>query len=123
MSRGMGPNVRVTADSAILTGFGQLMNDPRYVDVAQAAREMLDQGIRRFVLDLQGVRQSGGALLGLLVTITREIRKRGGEVVLANVGRDLERFIESMQMDDYWDIFATVEDARPFLMRGSSEAP
>ncbi len=121
MSWVMGPNVRVTADAAILTGFGQLMNDPRYVDAAQGARAMLDQGVTRFVLDLQGVRESGGALLGLLVTITREIRKRGGEVVLANVGRDLERFIESMQMDDYWDIFATVEDAGPFLMRGSND--
>jgi anti-anti-sigma regulatory factor len=114
-------NVRVSGDVVILSNFGRFMNDPRYVDAGRDAAELMDQGFKRFVLDLGGVKETGGSLLGMLMTFTRTVRQRGGDVVLAHLSQDAEKFLESMRMDDYWDVFPTVEEATRFLMRGSEK--
>ncbi|HKM54456.1 MAG TPA: anti-sigma factor antagonist, partial [Isosphaeraceae bacterium] len=80
----MALNVRLDGDIAILSNFARLMNDPAYVDAARDVRELLDQGIRNFILELAGVREIGDSFLGLLMTITREIRRAGGEAVIAH---------------------------------------
>ena len=54
----------------------------------------------------------------LLTTLTRQIRRRGGEVVLANLSRGVRDFVDEMQMDAFWDVFDDVDEARAFLDRG-----
>src|SRR5271157_2091199 len=108
----MAMNIRVDGRVAILSNFARLMNDPRYVDAARDVREMLDQGIRNYVIELAGVKETGCSFLGVLMTITRRIRSVGGEAVLAHPSRDVEKYLAMMQMDDYWDVFATVDRRR-----------
>ena len=117
----MAMNIRVDGNVAILSNFARLMNDPRYVDAARDVREMLDQGIRNYVIELAGVKETGSSFLGVLMTITREIRGAGGEAVLAHPSRDVEKLLAMMQMDDYWDVFGTVDEAKGFFQR--NEAP
>ena len=111
-------NIRIDGDVVILSSFGRLMNDPRYVDAGRDVRSLLDQGRRNFVLDLSGVHETGASLLGVLLTVTRQIRQYGGETALAHLSPDTRSFIEKMQLDDYWDIFKNVEEAREFFQRG-----
>jgi anti-sigma B factor antagonist len=112
-------NVRVDDDVAILSNFARLMNDPRYVDAGRDVGDLLGRGFRRFVLDLRGIREAGAPLLGLLMTLTRQVRRQGGEAVLAGVGEGLEEFFLMMQVDDYWDVFDGVEEARESFRRSS----
>lgn len=116
----MALNIRFDGDVAILSNFARLMNDPRYVDAALDVQEMLDQGVRSFVIELAGVREAGDSFLGVLMTITREIRRQGGEAVLAHCSREVEKCIAMMQLDDYWDLFATVDEAMEFFRRQNS---
>ncbi len=51
------------------------------------------------------------------MTITREIRQHGGEAVLAHPSREVEKYLAMMQLDDYWDVFGTVDDALEFFRR------
>jgi len=81
---------------------------------------MLDQGIRNYVIELAGVKETGSSFLGVLMTITREIRNARGEAVLAHPSRDVEKYLAMMQMDDYWDVFATVDEAKGFLQRNEA---
>jgi anti-anti-sigma factor len=113
----MALNIRVDGDVAILSNFARLMNDPRYVDAARDVRDLLDQGMQNYVLELAGVRETGSSFLGLLMTISREIRQRGGEAVLAHPSRDVEKYLAMMRMDEYWDIFGTVDEAKGFFHR------
>jgi anti-anti-sigma regulatory factor len=110
-------NVRIDGNVVILSNFGRLMNDPRYVDASRDAGDLLEQGLRNFVIDLGGVRETGGGFLGLLMTITRLIRRHGGDAVLAHAGPEVEDFIMMMQMDDYWDVFDSAEEAKDFFGR------
>jgi anti-anti-sigma factor len=112
-------NMRVDRDVVILSNLGRLMNDPRYFDASRDMRDMLDQGFRKFILELGGVREVGSSLLGLLTTMTRQVRQHDGELVLAHLSQDMEKFIEEMRMDDYWDVFTGVEAASKFLGAGT----
>jgi len=111
-------NVHVDGDIVVLGNFARLMNDPRYIDASRDTRDMLDQGFRKFVLDLGGVKETGSAWLGLLLTMTRQIRQQGGEAALAHLSRDTEYFLSEMRMDDYWDVFSSVKEASRFLNHG-----
>jgi anti-anti-sigma factor len=93
------------------------MNDPRYIDASRDVKDMLDQGYKNFILELGGVRETGSAFLGVLMTISRQIRKQGGDAVLAHLSPDMVEFIDMMQMDTYWDIFDNVAEAKGFFHR------
>lgn len=110
-------HIRIEGDAAVLSNFGRLMNDPAHFDASKDARELLEEGYRKFVLELAGVNEIGDSGIGLLMTITRQVRQSGGDVVLAKVSRSMERVIEEMRMDDYWEVFPTVDDALADLAR------
>ncbi len=112
-------NIRFDDDVVVLSNFARLMNDPRYVDAARDLGELLDQGVRNFVIDLTGVRETGASFLGLLMTLTRRIRQERGEAVLANPSREMKAFLlGEMQMDEYWDILLSVQEGVDFYRRG-----
>lgn len=121
----MAVNIRFDGDVAILSNLGRLMDDPRHFDASRDVAELLDQGRRKFVIELRGVGAMGDSGLGLLLTITRLIRRRGGEAVLAGPSRGMEQRIEEMQLDSYWQIFEDVDQARAGLDRSAArrEAP
>ncbi len=104
-------NIMIEGDVVILSNFNRLMNDPRYIDAGRDIQELLEQGRKKFVLDLGGVRETGSSFLGLLMTITRRIQRRGGEVVLGHLSRQVEELLETMQMEDFWDVFPSVDAA------------
>jgi len=113
----MSLNVRFDRDIAILSNFGRLLNDPRHFDAGRDVREILDQGYRKFVLELIGIREMGSTAMGLLTTLTRPIRQAKGEIVLVRVSPSTLHFLEEMRMDDYWDIFDSVEEAEAYFSR------
>src|SRR5262245_16593375 len=108
-------NARVEGEIAILSNFGRLLNDPRYVDAARDVHDMLDQGTKKFIIELAGVRETGPSFLGVLMTITREIRRRGGEAIIAHASREAQDYLAMMQLDDYWDVFESVKEAMAFF--------
>ena len=79
-------NARLDGDVAVLSNFGGLLNDPRHFDAGRDVGELLDQGCRKFVFEMANIREMGTTALGLLVTLTRKIRRAGGEAVLARPG-------------------------------------
>ena len=112
-------NIRFDGDVVVLSNFARLMNDPRYVDAARDIGDLLEQGARNFVIDLTGVHETGASFLGLLMTLTRKIRQERGEAVLAHPSREMEAFLlGEMQMEEYWDILPSVQEAVEFYRRG-----
>jgi anti-sigma B factor antagonist len=111
----MALNIRNDGDVTILSNFGRLMNDPRYVDSARDVDEQIDLGARKFVMELAGVHETGASFLGVLMTLTRTIRRRGGEVVIVRPSPQIEQLLKEMQMDDYWDVFRSVDEAKRFF--------
>lgn len=113
----MAMNVRIEDGLAILSNIGRLMNDPRHFDSSRDVEELLDHGISAFVIELREVGTLGPAGLGLLTTLTRAVRREGGDLVLAGVRPSLETYLEEMSMDTFWETFPTLADAKAFFSR------
>ena len=113
----MGMNVRIDGGLAVLSNIGRLMNDPRHFDAGRDVEDLLNQGIAAFVIELREVGALGPSGLGLLTTLTRAVRREGGELVLASVRPALAEHLEEMRMDTFWDVFPSVQDARAFFVR------
>jgi len=112
-------NARFEGDIVVLSNFAGLMNDPRHFDASRDVRDCLDQGYRKFVLELAGIREMGTSALGLLMTLTRQIRQHGGELVLSRVSREMRRFLDDMKMEEYWEVFDRVEEAEEYYRHES----
>lgn len=119
----MSINIRVEDGMTILSNFGRLMNDPKHFDAPQEVAGWLDQGERDFVMELNSVHETGAGFLGLLTTITRTIRKAGGDVVIVRPSPAVRRLVDEMRMDDFWDLFDTLEEARDFYHRNDVDLP
>jgi anti-sigma B factor antagonist len=115
----MALNVRFEDGLAILSNFGRLMNDPRHFDAGRDVADLLDQGYKQFVIELPGIGAIGPAGLGLLTTLTRQVHQEGGELVLANVRRELSAHLETMRMDAYWEVFDSLASAKEYYLRRS----
>lgn len=113
----MAMNVRIDGGLAVLSNIGRLMNDPRHFDAGRDVEELLDRGIVAFVIELREVGTLGPSGLGLLTTLTRAVRKDGGELVLASVRPALAELLEEMRMDTFWDVFPSVDAAKAFFVR------
>ena len=110
-------DVRIVHDVAVVGNLAGLLNTPSHVDAARAIDLVLDEGHRMFIFELRGVGAPGPMALGVLATLTRRIRHRGGDVVLARVGRATARFLEEMRMDAEWEIFRGLPEAIEFFRR------
>jgi anti-anti-sigma regulatory factor len=104
-------HIRFERNVAVLSNLGRAMNDPRYTDAGREVGGLLDQGFRHFIIELRSVGETGPPLLGVLMTITRQIRQRGGDIVLAAPSRSMRRLLDEMQMEDFWDVFRDVGEA------------
>ena len=117
----MALNIRNDGDVTILSNFRGLMNDPRYVDAARDVDDLLDRGDRKFVMELAGVNETGSSFLGVLMTLTRSIRARGGEVVIVRPSPQVGKYLEEMALDDFWDVFRSLDEAEEFYGRHGGE--
>jgi ABC-type transporter Mla MlaB component len=84
-------------DVLIFSNLGHLMNDPRYASAGGEVDAWLDQGVRKVVIELSDVHETGHAFLGLLVGLTRRIRQGRGDVVLARVSRAVRGLLQQME--------------------------
>ena len=110
-------NFEFDGDVVVLSNFGRVLNDPRHFDASRDVRAELERGRRQFVLDLGGLRDLGSAGLGLLMTISRLVRRYDGDVVVANLRPDTEKFLDEMRMDTYWEFFKDVDAAKAYYQR------
>ncbi|MDR3633364.1 MAG: STAS domain-containing protein [Isosphaeraceae bacterium] len=104
-------NVRVVNEVVVLSNFGRLMNDPRHFDASRDVQDLIDRGYRKYVLELRGLGAMGTSGVGLLVTLARLVRKHDGEIVLAAPTPAMERLLEELRLDSFWDVFPGVEEA------------
>ena len=110
-------HVRFEGEIVVLSNVGRMMNDPRYFDAGQEVRDLLAEGSRSFIIDFRGVGEPGAPLLGILMTITRAIRKEKGEVVLAGLRQDMLKYLDEMRMEDFWEVFRSVGEAKGHFNR------
>lgn len=89
---------------------GQLIVGNRH-ELKRMVLDDLEGGTRRFVIDfaLTGYIDSSG--LGVLITLSKEIRAKGGDLRLASLNEDLQRLFELTKLDTFFRICDDLEEA------------
>ncbi len=86
-------------------------------DLAQSMDQLLQDGRRRFVLDLEQVKFVDSAGLSMLVRCLKRARGEGGELSLAGLQGAVKRTFELTRLDRSFDIKPDVAKAVQAMAR------
>jgi anti-sigma B factor antagonist len=71
----------------------------------------LEQGDEKFLLDFSGTSYIDSSGLGVLVSLSKKIRERGGELRLSGLDEDLETLFELTKLDTLFQIAESRNEA------------
>ena len=97
-------------DVTVISVTGQLIVGNRQ-ELKDDVIELLEAGSRQFLLDFEDTAYIDSSGLGVLVSLSKKIREKGGELRLANLNEDLRTLFELTKLDTLFFIANTREEA------------
>jgi anti-sigma B factor antagonist len=86
-------------DDPVVVDVGAQLISANRREFKGAVLEKLEQGARRFRLDFSRTRYVDSSGLGVLVSLSRQVRERGGELRIANLNDDLTLLFKRTKFD------------------------
>ncbi len=99
----MGFTVSNQGDVTVVEVEGQLIVGNRQ-ELKQKVLEDLEDGARKFVIDFSETGYIDSSGLGVLVSLSKKIREKGGELRLSNLNEDLRTLFELTKLDTLFRI-------------------
>ncbi|UCC48188.1 MAG: STAS domain-containing protein [Gemmatimonadota bacterium] len=97
-------------DVTIVEVTGQLIVANRQ-DLKDDVLKLLDSGSRKFLIDFRDTAYIDSSGLGVLVSLSKKIREKGGEMRLSNLNEDLRTLFELTKLDTLFHIADTRDQA------------
>ena len=98
-------------DVAVLTLTGRLMGGSDSLALHDKVHSLLEDGIKRVVLDLAKVDWMNSSGLGALMASLTTLRNAGGELKLADVTKKIESLLLSTKLICVFETYASVDRA------------
>ena len=70
----------------------------------QELRQIVTEGIREVVIDLEGVEMVDSVGIGVIVATHNSLRRVGGSLEVANVSEDIHKLFKMMRLDEHFDV-------------------
>ncbi len=102
--------VSMSGDVTVIDVEGQLIVGNRQ-ELKQKVLDELEKGERKFVVDFSNAGYIDSSGLGVLVSLSKKIRERGGEMRLARLNEDLRTLFELTKLDTLFKIADSREEA------------
>ncbi len=83
----------------ILLNLGEQLVVRGQLDLREAVVEELDKGAKKFVIDFSRTGYIDSAGLGVLISISKQVRSEGGELSLTNLNEDLRSLFHLTKLD------------------------
>jgi len=99
----MGFSVSNQGDVTVVEVEGQLIVGNRQ-ELKQKVLEDLEGGARKFVIDFSETGYIDSSGLGVLVSLSKKIREKGGELRLSSLNEDLRTLFELTKLDTLFRI-------------------
>jgi anti-sigma B factor antagonist len=99
----MAPTVTRRGDAVMLNIGEQLVIRSRQ-ELRDAVIAELEKGERKFVVDFARTGYIDSAGLGVLISISKQIRAQGGELLLTNLNEDLRSLFQLTKLDTLFGI-------------------
>ncbi len=97
-------------DVTIVSMTGQLIVGNRQ-ELKDDVLELLRSGSRKFLIDFSETAYIDSSGLGVLVSLSKKIREKGGEMRLSSLNEDLRTLFELTKLDTLFHISQTREQA------------
>jgi anti-sigma B factor antagonist len=97
-------------DVTIVEVTGQLIVANRQ-ELKDDVLKLLDSGSRKFLIDFRDTAYIDSSGLGVLVSLSKKIREKGGEMRLSNLNEDLRTLFELTKLDTLFHIADTRDQA------------
>jgi anti-sigma B factor antagonist len=95
----------------ILTLKGDMMGEPDTAAFRDKIKEMLDKGMKKFIIDLSGVKWMNSLGLGALISAFTSVKHHEGEMVVTNVTKKVESLFMITQLIKVFKHYHTVDEA------------
>lgn len=102
---------KMHGDIAVLAMKGNLMGEPDTTDIREKVYSLLQDEVKKVVLDLGKVKWINSSGLGALIAAMTSVKNKGGEMVLANVTDKVESLFMITQLIKVFKTYETVDRA------------
>jgi anti-sigma B factor antagonist len=102
---------KMNGDVAVLTLKGNLMGEPDTADVRDKIYSLLQDDVRKIVLDMSKVKWINSSGLGTLIAALTSVKNKGGDMRLAGVSEKVESLFMITQLIKVFKTYETVDRA------------
>ena len=102
---------KMHGDVAVVALKGNLMGEPDTTDVREKIYSLLQDDVKKVVLDLGKVKWINSSGLGALIAAMTSIKNKGGDLRLANVTEKVESVFMITQLIKVFKTYETVDRA------------
>lgn len=95
----------------VLEPKGKIMGGPDATILHEKLHEMIEQGKKKFVIDLSRVEWMNSTGLGILISGLTTLRNNNGELKIANVTEKIKSLLVITKLATVFEAYDTVEDA------------
>lgn len=91
-------------DNALVFVLGEQLVASNRTELRDRVLAELENGARRYVLDFGATGYTDSAGLGLLISLAKRIRERGGTMQLVNLKPELRTLLRLTRLDEVLDV-------------------
>lgn len=102
---------KMHGDVAVVALKGNLMGEPDTTDVREKIYSLLQDDVKKVVLDLGKVKWINSSGLGSLIAAMTSVKNKGGDLRLANVTEKVESVFMITQLIKVFKTYETVDRA------------
>ena len=95
----------------VLEPRGSLIGDQGTDELKTKAKELLEQGNKKLVVDLGGVNYINSSGIGALVSIYSSYTNNGGKIKLCRIGKNIHNVFVITKLTSVFDVEETREEA------------
>lgn len=104
-------NTEVRSGVVIVTPKGNMMGAPETEDFRNIIKEHIQAGIRKFVIDLSGVKWMNSLGLGALISCYTSVKNNDGVMVIAHVSDKVKSLFMITQLIKIFQNYDSVDEA------------
>ena len=79
--------------------------------ILQATHTRINEGFHHFVIDMADTRYMNSVGLNLLISLQKELKKLGGQLVVANASTKIRQLIEITKLRHFFELYPSLEEA------------
>lgn len=102
---------KIEHDIAVLSVSGNMMGGPETQKLHEKVKSLLNDGIKKIVIDLSGVKWMNSSGLGTLMAALASIEEAGGKLKLAGVAEKVQSLLMITQLMKVFETYESVERA------------